>query len=47
VRNAQALQSAIFGDETIQWPTYIAEIAVHAITQDPIQATEITEVPRP
>lgn len=47
VRNAQTLQSAIFGDATIQWPTYIAEIAVHPLTQDPIQATQITEVPWP
>lgn len=47
VRNAQTLQSAIFGDATIQWPTYIAEIAVHPLTQYPIQATQITEVPWP
>jgi hypothetical protein len=46
VRTSQAIQTSIYADRTIQWPTYIAEIVLTDSYQ-PIATTQITEVPWP
>jgi hypothetical protein len=46
VHTSQAIQTSIYADRTIQWPTFIAEIVLTDSNQ-PIATTQITEVPWP